>query len=186
MLRKKTKNKTAIRRSQDQQRKQPLGQEKKPFIEHVRELRTRVMYIALAVALFGGLAAFFQKQLTEIILHPAGKQQFIFTNPGGGFDFVFQLCLAAGVFAGGLVSAVSGGRFRLMTERGATAGRSTRLLLALFGGVLAGFASRLAQGCTSGQALSGGAMLLTGSFVFLGCLFATGYLTAWMFRRQWK
>jgi hypothetical protein len=30
------------------------------------------------------------------------------------------------------------------------------------GGVIVGFASRLAQGCTSGQALSGGALLLMG------------------------
>ena len=98
----------------------------------------------------------------------------------------YLVFMAAGTFAGGLVSAVPGGRFRLMLERGPTAARLVRLLLALAGGVLAGFASRLAQGCTSGQGLSGGAMLLTGSFVFLGCLFLTGYLTAWMFRRQWK
>ena len=33
-------------------------------------------------------------------------------------------------------------------------------MLAGTGGLLAGFASRLARGCTSGQALSGGALLL--------------------------
>lgn len=98
----------------------------------------------------------------------------------------YLVFMAAGVFAGGLVSALSGGRMRLWIERGPTASRVLRLFLALVGGLLAGFASRLAQGCTSGQALSGGAMLLTGSFVFMGCLFATGYLTAWIFRRQWK
>lgn len=135
MLRKKTKNKTAIRRSQDQQRKQPLGQEKKPFIEHVRELRTRVMYIALAVALFGGLAAFFQKQLTEIILHPAGKQQFIFTNPGGGFDFVFQLCLAAGVFAAIPVIIYQALRYLLPIARSTTAHFLS--LVAFWSGILA-------------------------------------------------
>jgi len=48
-----------------------------------------------------------------------------------------------------------------------------------------GYASRLAQGCTSGQALSGGAMLLTGSFVFLVCLFAAGYAVAYFVRGQW-
>jgi len=47
------------------------------------------------------------------------------------------------------------------------------------------YASRLAQGRTSGQALSGGAMLLTGSFVFLVCLFAAGYAGAYFVRRQW-
>ncbi|WP_243311758.1 YeeE/YedE thiosulfate transporter family protein [Fundidesulfovibrio agrisoli] len=104
-----------------------------------------------------------------------------FPNPLS-YYLVFML---AGVFAGGLVSAASGGRMRLMIERGPTASRVRRLALALIGGVIAGFASRLAQGCTSGQGLSGGAVLLTGSFLFMGCLFATGYLTAWIFRRQW-
>jgi hypothetical protein len=51
--------------------------------------------------------------------------------------------------------------------------------------VLAGFASRLAQGCTSGQALSGSALLLSGSLVFLLCVFAGGYAAAWFVRRQW-
>jgi uncharacterized protein len=98
------------------------------------------------------------------------------------YYLVFML---AGAFVGGLVSAATGGRMRLMLERGPSASRLRRLTFALLGGVLAGFASRLAQGCTSGQGLSGGAVLLTGSFVFMGCLFATGYLTAWIFRRQW-
>jgi len=98
----------------------------------------------------------------------------------------YLVFMTAGVFAGGLISALAGGRIRVMVERGPTASRFRRLLLALIGGCLAGFASRLAMGCTSGQALSGGAMLLTGSLVFMGCLFATGFLTAWAFRRQWK
>jgi uncharacterized protein len=98
----------------------------------------------------------------------------------------YLVFMVLGVFAGGFISAASGGRLLFKIERGPTASASTRLILALLGGILAGFASRLAQGCTSGQGLSGGALLLTGSFVFMGCLFATGYLTAWAFRRQWK
>ena len=98
----------------------------------------------------------------------------------------YLVFMVLGVFAGALLSALSGGRLRFLVERGPTASRKLRLLLALSGGVLAGFASRLAQGCALGQGLSGGALLLTGSFVFLGCLFASGYLTAWAFRRQWK
>lgn len=98
----------------------------------------------------------------------------------------YLVFMIVGVFAGGLFSAFSGGRVRVGVERGPTSSRMRRLILALLGGVLAGFASRLAMGCTSGQGLSGGALFLTGSFVFMGCLFAAGYLTAWAFRRQWK
>lgn len=99
------------------------------------------------------------------------------------YYLVFML---AGIFLGGLLSAAGGGRLRLKVERGPTASRSRRLFLALAGGVLSGFAARLAQGCTSGQGLSGGALLLTGSAIFLVSLFVAGYLTAWLFGRQWR
>ena len=90
-----------------------------------------------------------------------------------------------GVFLGGLFSAMLSRRTGIQVERGKRASRKLRLGLALAGGVLAGFASRLAQGCTSGQALSGSALLLSGSLVFLVCVFAGGYAAAWFVRRQW-
>lgn len=97
----------------------------------------------------------------------------------------YLVSMFLGVFAGGLISAVMARRIKFQVERGRKASKTFRLLLALAGGVLAGFASRLAQGCTSGQALSGSAMLLSGSLVFLLCLFAGGYAAAWFVRRQW-
>lgn len=97
----------------------------------------------------------------------------------------YLVFMFAGTFVGALVSALLANRVRIQVERGAAASAGRRLAYALLGGVLAGFASRLAQGCTSGQALSGGALLLTGSMVFMLCLFAGGYATAWLFRRQW-
>ncbi len=99
-----------------------------------------------------------------------------------GYYLVFML---AGTFLGGLVSALLAGRVRVGVERGAAFPARRRLLLALAGGVIAGFASRLAQGCTSGQALTGSALLLSGSLVFLLCVFAGGYAAAWFVRRQW-
>lgn len=90
-----------------------------------------------------------------------------------------------GTLVGGLVSALLANRVRIQVERGATTSVGRRLGYALAGGVLVGFASRLAQGCTSGQALSGGALLLSGSLVFLVCLFASGYAAAWFVRKQW-
>ena len=97
----------------------------------------------------------------------------------------YLVFMFVGTFVGALFSALLANRARLQVERGAASSVSRGLWHALVGGVIVGFASRLAQGCTSGQALSGGAMLLTGSLVFLVCLFASGYGTAWFFRRQW-
>jgi uncharacterized membrane protein YedE/YeeE len=90
-----------------------------------------------------------------------------------------------GVFAGGALSAALAGRLRFGIERGPRAAARGRLLLGFGGGLLMGFASRLARGCTSGQALTGGALLSVGSWVFMLAIFAGGYLFAPLFRREW-
>ena len=56
--------------------------------------------------------------------------------------------------------------------------RDTGSRMAVVGGILMGFAARLARGCTSGQALTGGAILSLGSWIFMMCVFAGGYLVA--------
>jgi uncharacterized membrane protein YedE/YeeE len=98
------------------------------------------------------------------------------------YYLVFML---VGVFGGGALSAILAGRSRIAVERGAAFPARSRLWLALAGGVLVGFASRLASGCTSGQALSGGSMLLTGSLLFTAAVFIGGYAAAPFVRRQW-
>ncbi|MGD2071089.1 MAG: YeeE/YedE thiosulfate transporter family protein [Gemmatimonadota bacterium] len=90
-----------------------------------------------------------------------------------------------GVFVGGFIGAVSAGRFRSTVEKGPRISTRGRLTYAVVGGALMGFAAALARGCTSGQALSGGAVLATGSWVFMLMVFAGGYSVAWFVRRQW-
>lgn len=91
-----------------------------------------------------------------------------------------------GVFLGGALSAYAGGRMKLDILRGPRATTGTRLVLALTGGIVMGVAARIARGCTSGQALSGGAVLSAGSWLFMLAVFAGGYLAAPFVRRQWK
>jgi len=98
----------------------------------------------------------------------------------------YLVFMFVGVFFGGLISAVLARRVDVQVEKGAAASSKLRLSLALAGGILAGYAARIAGGCTSGQALSGGAMLLTGSLIFMGCVFAGGYAAAYFVRRQWN
>ena len=93
--------------------------------------------------------------------------------------------LAVGVIAGGLVSGLLAGRFRSEVLKGPNVSAGVRLALALAGGVLVGFAARLAHGCTSGQGLSGAAVMSLGSWIFLLSMFAGGYALAWFVRRQW-
>ena len=91
-----------------------------------------------------------------------------------------------GVFLGGLVAAYSAGRFKPGVVKGPNATTAKRLAYAVVGGILMGFAARLARGCTSGQALTGGAVLSLGSWIFMMCVFAGGYLVAPLVRREWR
>jgi hypothetical protein len=90
-----------------------------------------------------------------------------------------------GVTLGGLLSGLLAGRFRWSIERGPRISAGGRLLYAFGGGAIMGFATRIARGCTSGQALTGGAMLSVGSWVFMLTLFAGAYAAAWLVRKQW-
>jgi uncharacterized membrane protein YedE/YeeE len=98
----------------------------------------------------------------------------------------YLVAMLVGTLLGGFASAAAAGRVALAVERGPTANRSLRLVLALGGGALVGLGARFAQGCTSGQALSGGAMLQLGSFVFTGACFAAAFAMAPLVRREWR
>lgn len=97
----------------------------------------------------------------------------------------YLLFMYLGTLLGGLFSAVLANRVQPQVERGRAASINKRLIFVLVGGMFTGFASRLARGCTSGQALSGGALLLTGSLIFVTCLFVAGFTSAYLFRSQW-
>jgi hypothetical protein len=91
-----------------------------------------------------------------------------------------------GVFLGGAVSAYAAGRLRRGVIRGPRISTAARLAFALLGGILMGVAARFARGCTSGQALSGGALLSVGSWAFMLSVFAGGYALAYFVRKEWN
>jgi uncharacterized protein len=59
------------------------------------------------------------------------------------------------------------------------------LLFAFTGGAAMGCGAALARGCTSGQGLTGAALLSVGSWIFVVCAFAAGYTVAPLVRRAW-
>lgn len=91
-----------------------------------------------------------------------------------------------GVLIGGAIAALTSGRLRREVLKGPTFATGSRIALAIAGGVMMGFAAKLTRGCTSGQALSGGALLSVGSWAFMFSVFAGGYAAAWFLRRQWR
>ena len=90
-----------------------------------------------------------------------------------------------GLILGGLASGYFAGRLKRKVEKGPRISSSSRFLFALGGGAVMGFGSKLARGCTSGQALTGGALLNVGSWAFMIALFAGAYVTAYFVRRLW-
>jgi uncharacterized membrane protein YedE/YeeE len=83
------------------------------------------------------------------------------------------------------MSAWLAGRARFDVEAGPGVSRGGRFALAFVGGFLAALGAKIALGCTSGQALSGAAVLNAGSLVFMVAVFAAGYLVAYLFRKEW-
>ena len=91
-----------------------------------------------------------------------------------------------GVTLGALASGLLAGRARLTIERGAGVSARRRLAWAVGGGMLMGIGAKLARGCTSGQALTGGALLSVGSWLFVLTAFAAAYLVAPLALREWR
>ncbi len=91
-----------------------------------------------------------------------------------------------GAFVGGLVSGLLNGRTKLEINKGPNISNRTRLITAFIGGVLFAYGARMARGCTSGQALSGGATLSAGSWALMMCIFAGAYGMAYFVRKLWN
>jgi sec-independent protein translocase protein TatC len=68
-----------------------------PFVEHLYELRRRLIYIVASIIVFSTLAYFVQQYLVTFLLHPSKGQQFIYTSPGGGIGFLFSVCTYVGI-----------------------------------------------------------------------------------------
>ena len=96
---------------------------------------------------------------------------------------VFEI---AGVILGGIVSAALSGRVRIGIDRGPSASNRARLIAAAAGGTVMGVGAMLARGCTSGQALTGGALLSVGSWLFMAALFVAGFGAAQLLKRLWQ
>jgi uncharacterized membrane protein YedE/YeeE len=92
----------------------------------------------------------------------------------------------AGLFVGALASGLLAGRVRRVVEKGPRISAPARLVTAFAGGTLTAVGAHLARGCTSGQALTGGALLNAGSWAFMLCVFAGGYAVAHLMRWQWR
>lgn len=98
----------------------------------------------------------------------------------------YGVYMVVGALIGGFLSGLVGRRVKVETRTGPRISKPLRLVLAFTGGAIMVYGARMARGCTSGQALSGGAVLSVGSWAFMLTLFASAYVTAWFARRLWN
>jgi len=97
----------------------------------------------------------------------------------------YSIYMFVGTVLGGFTSGLVNHRVKLEFRKGPHVRTATRAVFAVLGGAIMAYGARLARGCTSGQALSGGAVLAVGSWTVAFAIFASGYALAWFVRRLW-
>ena len=90
-----------------------------------------------------------------------------------------------GVIIGALISAAYYGRLAFKVGKSPKITNKTRLIAAVFGGILWGVGSQLGRGCTSGLIMSGMAVNAFSGYVGLIAVFGGGYAFAYFFRKLW-
>jgi hypothetical protein len=115
---------------------------------------------------------------TPYLLNMAGGQRDPLDN--------WVVPVVVGTIAGGFLSGWYHGRLKVETGKGPRISTRARWLFAFLGGTIMGYGARFARGCTSGQALSGGAVLSVGSWAFMFAVFAGGYALAYFVRKLWN
>jgi uncharacterized membrane protein YedE/YeeE len=126
----------------------------------------------------------------EDLIAPAHIDQvpYLIKLAGGALNALdsWIVFMTVGTLFGGFISGWLNGRLKVETNRGPQITRKTRWVFAFMGGAFMGYGARMARGCTSGQALSGGAVLSVGSWAFMFAVFAGAYALAYFVRRLWN
>jgi uncharacterized membrane protein YedE/YeeE len=136
----------------------------------------------------GGVARVAAFMQSTVIPGSAATSAYLAPMAGGGRNPLDHrmVWMTLGVIAGGFTSGWLAGRVKVETLKGPQIDNRTRWSMALLGGALMGIGARFARGCTSGQALSGGAVLSVGSWAFMIMVFAGAYMLAYPLRKLWN
>jgi len=126
--------------------------------------------------------------VSEVAPEHASKNDFYNEYLGDGTTSPLKdwlLFEVVGVVVGGFLSGSLAHRIKRTTEKGPNVSVRTRLIYAFVGGAIMGFGAKMARGCTSGLALTGGSLLSLGGWAFMLAVFGGGYAAAYFVRRQW-
>ena len=116
--------------------------------------------------------------------HTASLQYYQKNPPKIGWEVAF----VGAAIVGALISAYTGGEFTNQWLHPMWVARfgdsiALRAVVAVIGGALMAFGSRIADGCTSGHGISGTLQLNPGSWITVICMFIGGIATAFLMYR---
>jgi uncharacterized membrane protein YedE/YeeE len=150
--------------------------------------------LLLSITFFGkglGASGAMMRSVTyveKIISAPHVNQNAYLAEMGGGTKnplMNYLVFMFIGVATGGLISGLLSGRVKSEINHGPKITPKQRLFFAVVGGILFAIGARIARGCTSGVALSGGATLALGSWITMLILFGVAYIAAFFVRKLW-
>ena len=72
-------------------------QNKTTFGDHIGEIRRRVIIVVGAFLVTSALAYNYHEWLTRFIMQPLHGEKLVYLTPGGGFNFIFQISMYAGL-----------------------------------------------------------------------------------------
>ncbi len=91
-----TRNKNQQAPSQTSQTKLNKQRSDLTFLEHLYELRSRLFWVVLTLIITSAIGFQYKDLLVDIIMAPLHGEQLVYLTPGGGFSFIFTLCLYFG------------------------------------------------------------------------------------------
>lgn len=136
----------------------------------------------------GGLNRLVAAVEDSIVPGHIDRTPYLLKLAGGGLNPLndWSVPVVIGAFIGGAVAGILNGRSKLQINKGPNISNGKRLIFAFIGGVFFAYGARMARGCTSGQALTGGATLSAGSWALMMCIFAGAYALAYFVRKLWN
>jgi sec-independent protein translocase protein TatC len=96
MMKRQQRKKTP-RQKQTTNQSQPSAEpEQQTFIEHLYELRTRLFWVVASLIVTSAIGFQYKDILVDFIMAPLQGQKLVYLTPGGGFSFIFTVCLYFG------------------------------------------------------------------------------------------
>jgi len=76
-----------------------MGDKELSVVDHLNELRRRIIYIIISVAITSGVGYFFIDEILHFIITAGGIDKLVFINPTEAFFVIVKLSVLAGVIA---------------------------------------------------------------------------------------